>query len=333
MSKLSLLLCGLCLALFCHGQSGLNITGASSFSIKANTTVIIDGLTLTPSALYTISSTNNLKRTATLSHPSITPSINRSFQWNTTLTAFTGNIGFYYNEAELNGLAEPDLTLNVHDGSQWQAYTVGVIRNTTTNLVTTPVTNIFLNEISLAAEVHPLPLKWGHVTATREKETARINWETYNEFEVSFFTIERSIDGLHWYTIENQIPAINKPGLHPYYFYDNTISNSKTFYRIKQVDNNLQYSYSPVAQVAAVPYQIAISIFPNPATQQVFIQSKDKLIKTIHVYSANGQLLLTTNVLSITQHTLPLEAFSKGAYTIQVTYTDNTTSSVSFLKN
>lgn len=327
-----LLFLGLFFVLFCHSQTSLYITGPSSISIQANTTVAIDGLALTPSTLYTISGTNSLKRNATLAHPSIALSVNRSYQWNTAPTAFTGNIGFYYDEAELNGLTESDLTLNVHDGNQWLAFNSAIIRNTVTNFISTPVNNILMNEISLGAGAFPLPLKWGPVSATREKELALIKWETYNEAQVNFFTVERSTDGWHWITIGVPISAANTSGQNQYSFQDITLSNSKSYYRIKQVDHNLQYSYSPVVQVAAVLLPFDISIYPNPATHLLFVQSKDKLIKTIRVYKANGQLLKTVKVISI-KHALPLETLSNGVYTLKVLYIDNTMASASFIKN
>jgi hypothetical protein len=331
MKKRSLFICGLCLQLLCHSQSGLYING--TFTIKSNTIVAIDGLSLTPSVPYTIMGLYSLVRNATLAHPSLTPSIKRAFQWNAAPALFTGSIEFYYDESELNGLSESELTLNVNSGTQWQAYMSGAIRNPAANFVTTPVNNLQLNEISLAAEAHPLPLKWGSLAATRINKTARIEWLTYSEDQTSFFQIEYSIDGLRWITIDSPIPAANTPGSHQYQFYDSTVSASKTFYRIKQVDRDGQSSYSPVVQVTAVQNQLAISVYPNPATQQVFVQSVNVPLKMIRLFSTNGQLIRTTAVHSKTTYVVSLEEVPKGMYILQAQRTDGTTGHLSITKN
>lgn len=129
MRKLPLLLCMFCLTLLCQSQSGLHISGTSTFSINANTIVSIDGMALTPLTPYTINGSNSLERNTTLTQSSTTLAINRSFLWNSIQAAFTGSINIYYDDAELNGLLESVLTLNVHDGTQWQAYITGVVRN------------------------------------------------------------------------------------------------------------------------------------------------------------------------------------------------------------
>lgn len=331
MKKCALFICGLWLQLLCHSQSGLYING--SITINANTTVAIDGLALTPSISYTITGNYSLIRNSTLAHSSSTLSINRAFQWNATPALFTGNIGFYYDESELNGLLESELTLNVHNGTQWQSFPSGGIRNSVSNLVTTPVNNLQLRELSLAAETHPLPLRWSYITATRENKAARIEWQTLNETQTSFFTIERSIDGLHWIKIGSAISAANTPSSHQYQFYDSTVSTRKTFYRIKQVDQDGQFTYSTVVQVEAIQNQLAITLYPNPASHQIFIQSAGDPLKTIRLYDSNGQLIKTAIILSATTYQLSLEAVPKSSYFIQAQCTDDTIVHLSFIKN
>lgn len=333
MRKPLLLLCGLCLALWCRSQSGLHITGATTLAIQANTTIAIDGLVLTPSSQYVISTSNSLARSSTLLHPSITPAINRSFQWNATLPAFTGSIGFYYEEAELNGLSEAELTLNIHNGTHWQAYPGGVNRNTVTNLVTTPVSDLSINELALAAQAQPLPLEWGAITATRSNETALIEWHTYQEIQTAFFEVERSLDGLHWSRTGNPVPARNSPGTHHYQFIDASVSGSKTFYRIKQVDRDGAFSYSSIAWVPALSHQRAVSLFPNPATGQVSIQSLHSTLTALRLFDATGKQIRTEILSPTTLYTLAIASLPKAVYTVQVQLADGTTTHLRFIRN
>jgi len=332
MRKPPLLLLTFCVTLLCHSQSGLYISG-TTLSIRANTILAVDGLVLTPSTSYSFTGSNHLTRRTTLLHPSVTPSINRSFQWATTLPAFTGSIGLYYDDSELNGLAEADLTLNIHDGTHWQAYRSGASRNAVTNVVTTPVSGLLINELSLAAEAHPLPLKWGRITATRQGLKALVEWQTYQEEQTAYFEVERSIDGFHWSQTGQALLARNSPGTHVYRYLDRQLPTAKTYYRIKQVDTDGQARYSSIVWVPAL-YELApISIYPNPAGLQLTLQSGSLPIQAFRLYSANGKLLRTETVTPATTHTFPLSSIPAGVYMIQVQLADGSLTNHSFIKN
>ena len=333
MRKVPLLLLTIHLGLLCHSQSGLHIISTTTFTIRANTTIAMDGLVLTPSSHYVVTGSNNLARASTLLHPSITPAIKRSFQWAATLPPFTGSIGFYYEDAELNGLAEADLTLNIHDGINWQAYKGGATRNTVTNIVTTPVSGLLINELALAAEAHPLPLKWGKITATRKKEATLVEWETHSEIATAFFEVERSKNGLNWNAIGQPVQAYNKPGSHQYQFLDSSTSNSKTFYRVKQVDVDDHFSYSVITWVPALHQPATVSIYPNPAYQQLTVRSAELPLQALRLFDANGKLIKTEIVPNTLTYTLPISSLLKGMYMVQAQLADGSVTHLSFMKN
>lgn len=333
MKKPTLLLLALCVALLCHSQSGLYVSGTTTLSIRSNTTLAVDGLVLTPSSDYVVTGTNHVTRAPTLLHPSITPAIHRSFQWATSLPPFTGDIGIYYEDAELNGLAEAELTLNVHNGTQWQAFPGGVSRNTVTNLVTTPVSGLLPQELTLAAEAHPLPLQWGQIAATRKEKSALVEWQTFNEVQTAFFEVERSADGQHWSRTGHAVMARNQPGTHYYQFIDSSVSNNKTFYRIKQVDRDGRASFSAIAWIPALLQPAGVSIYPNPASQQLSIYSTALPLHTLRLFDANGKLLQTESVPNVFNHTIAIASLPKGIYVMQVQLTDGSITHLSFIKH
>ncbi len=128
------------------------VATGTDFSVKAGTVLSADGLDLTPSADFVITNNTLSRSIATISSPSFSY-VKRVYQWSNTSNAFTGNLNLNYSDAELNSIAESALTLNVYNGTAWNAYGDNT-RNTTTNYVqTVGLSNVQLKEMTLAAAI------------------------------------------------------------------------------------------------------------------------------------------------------------------------------------
>jgi hypothetical protein len=146
--------CALCLFMLTfsgYSQNGLSVSSGTSLSVLPGTFFSVDSLVLVPSAKFIINGANKETRTPGTIHPLANAYISRVFHFAATLTAYNGKITIYYRDAELKGIPEANLTLNVHDGSNWKAYTSNITRNGTENFVSTSgLNNISLNELTLA---------------------------------------------------------------------------------------------------------------------------------------------------------------------------------------
>src|SRR6187397_457092 len=132
---------------FCnvHAQL-LTVDPGASLTIQNGTQVHMDGLTLIPSADFILSNVI-LSRSATIIHTQVNPYISRVYQFSNTSNAFSGSIQINYTDGELNGLAEIDLTLNIHNGTNWSAYPASSTRDAINNYVlTNGLSGITLNE-------------------------------------------------------------------------------------------------------------------------------------------------------------------------------------------
>ena len=92
------------------GQSifmGSNVS--EKMTIKGNSYLYYDGLTLTPSSDFHLSNTKLSKSGSTSN--TISSSINRSYLFNTTTASFTGSLKITYQDSELNGETENSLGL------------------------------------------------------------------------------------------------------------------------------------------------------------------------------------------------------------------------------
>jgi len=145
----------------------------------------------------------------------------------------------------------------------------------------------------------------------------KVFWTTEYEKDNGYFDIERSSDGVN-FTSVGRIPGVNNNGiLTDYYFYDNHSMKGISFYRLKQVDVDSKYSYSPIERVRNWETENSFDVYPNPATAGIF---KINLLKPvsdkvdIQVFDQNGRLqlkqqIVNSNTVSIDHH-LPAGVYS-----------------------
>jgi len=101
-----------------------------------------------------------------------------------------------------------------------------------------------------------------------------LRWETATEIHNYGFAVERSIDGAEW----NEIGFVPGWGMsavpRSYTFIDNDVDHQSRFmeilrYRLRQIDRDGSFEYSPVVQVRLRPTasvrDFELSVAPNPA--------------------------------------------------------------------
>ena len=162
-----------------------------------------------------------------------------------------------------------------------------------------------------------------------------LSWKTTEEINNAGFWVEESKDGVLFNTLSfvpTKTATGNYSGLINYSFTPYTTS-TKTYYRLKQVDNNGSFHYSAIISVinylAANP---AVSVYPNP-----FIIGKELTLSTNNIPQGNYQLRIMDmqgksayrEDISITStnqtiKTLFHEKLTKAVYIIQLTNSNNT---------
>ena len=184
---------------FCNAHAQrLTVDPGASLTIQNGAQFHADGLTLMPSADFILSNVV-LSRSATTIHPPGNNYISRVYQFSNTSNAFSGSVQINYNDgAELNGLAEEFLTLNIHNGTNWAAYPP-ITRDDINNFVLTAgLSGITLNELTLADLSAPLPLTWLSFTATAQNNSqSLLQWTTAQEQNTKDFYIQHSADGIN----------------------------------------------------------------------------------------------------------------------------------------
>lgn len=112
---------------FCFAQSGMYVASTGSVAINANTVLSVDGLVLEPSSNYTIPGNSRLIRNSSIINYASGNYIGRVFIFSIINNAFSGIIGINYNDSELKGIPEANLTLNIFSGTDWCAFSSSVL--------------------------------------------------------------------------------------------------------------------------------------------------------------------------------------------------------------
>jgi hypothetical protein len=313
-------------------QTNFAVQSSTTFTIRAGTPFFVDGLIMQPTSHFTLNAPNQLAHNTTITNTIAGTYINRVYKWNNTLPAFWGTITMDYLDAELNSIPEADLTLNVHDGTAWASYAAGVTRDGINNrVITSGLSNVTVQELTLASVFVPLPVQWGPIKAYRKGNLAYIEWSTSHESNISHYAIQKSTTGVSWQQAGELVPASNTS--HQVYIQpDSGISNAKTLYRIQQVSSDNHIGWSPVVTVEALNSRFAVLIFPNPASNRLVVRSESPVsIQSISIYTTEGKLLLTRKIHT-PEYNLDIARWLPGTYLLQVTGADGRVTHTPFIK-
>jgi hypothetical protein len=301
--------------LFCAGEARaqiLNVAAGTNLTIQANTIFRADSLTLIPSADFIISN-NTLSKSTTLIHSSINPYISHVYQFTNTTNAFTGDVQINYDDAELNGIPENLLTLNIHNGTTSWIYYPASFRDGTNNYVLS--TGVIINGISELTLAHldtPLPLTWLTFTATKQNKIALLQWSTAHEQNTRSYTVQHSPNGINWTGIGTKPAAGNSNITSNYSFVHTTPLTGINYYRILQKDINNRNSYSIIRTVLFLAKDEPFIILSNPVTNNV-LTVQINTSTSLAFYTADGKLLWQEFVNAGTKF-IDVSRYAKGTY-------------------
>jgi hypothetical protein len=146
---------------------------------------------------------------------------------------------------------------------------------------------------------------------------AQVSW-TVNEFNTSYYNVERSTDDKNFILIGKVISATGN-GVQQYNYADTTTQDGINYYRIQQVNTDSSKSYSDTANVSI---QSQWKIFPNPADEKINIQCNVDISNvTIALYSITGKLVYKSqlgNIIGNSITVIPVSQFESGIYILKL---------------
>jgi Secretion system C-terminal sorting domain len=149
---------------------------------------------------------------------------------------------------------------------------------------------------SYASTAIALPIELINFTAKSNNNTINLAWQTATEKNNSHFDIERSANGNEW----SKIGVVKGSGTSQqridYRFADEKPLNTINYYRLKQMDFDGQFNYSPVVTAVAGKGKLK-GIFPNPTADKITLVGNDLTNDdVITIFDLNGRSIKTQKV-------------------------------------
>ena len=297
----------------------LKVSAGTDLTILSGTAFKIDSMVLTPSADFVISN-NTVVKSTTIIHSSVNPYIARVYQFTNNTNPFTGSLQVNYTDgAELNGIPEGSLALNVNNGTSWIFYPVATRDGTNNFILTDGLSSVDLNELTLGNLSSPLPLVWLSFTATKQNQSALLQWITAQEQNTRNFTIQHSSNGINWAGISTLPAAGNSSSSRNYSYVHTAPVTGINYYRILQTDMDNRNSYSDLRVLKFTTTDESFSIIGNPVTNDI-LTVQVNTATSLALYTTDGKLMWQEQVNAGTKY-IDVSRYAKGTYLLRTNST------------
>jgi hypothetical protein len=164
----------------------------------------------------------------------------------------------------------------------------------------------------------PLPMTLISFTAVLKNDEVRLNWSTSAEINNNFFTVQKSKDESGWEGVL-QVPGQGTSSITQFYSANDPQPYAGiSYYRLRQTDIDGKESYSPILSVKNSEQISGMTVYPNPASNQLFIRFPFFGNYQIAVESISGQNIRSAVIVSGSDFTMDVSQFRPGIYVIQI---------------
>jgi poly(beta-D-mannuronate) lyase len=233
--------------------------------------------------------------------------------------------------ARINGVLQPptlvqDVAINTsnytsllsgidaHSQTRSSVYDVGCDEvNGTGSILTYPLDS---NLVGAGKPFITLPVHLIQFGILLVNKTVQLTWDVTNEINFREYLVEHSTNGINFMGIST-IASKNNHGASSYTFSHNNLTLGNNFYRLKMMDRDGSYQYSPIKMVN-FSNEVSIHIYPNPASHFLYVEVSGMLLTGAALQIINS-LGVTVKTIAITanKQSIPLHQFPKGIYQIR----------------
>jgi len=197
----------------------------------------------------------------------------------------------------------------------------------TTGNVTSNSISVFNAPFTIGSVSFVLPLKIISFTAGQLNGHTKLNWTIGNELNVDLYELERSDDGIHFYTIYAHNPY-NRNGTEFYSYNDMNIIKGTTYYRLKVYNRGSSIHYSHIVTVSANSNTKLFYVITNPVDDMIQVYANTAVKGTYNYTITNtGGQVMQSGILDIEYtgvYAIPLRSvLATGAYILVLQNEDN----------
>lgn len=296
--------------------------GTEGFNIASNTTVSIDGMFMTPTVALSLTSQTLSKVDDPIGNTP--PGIKLVYRFTNSFN-FSGLAGFYYTEDDLNSNSEGDLQLYYGSGNAFNA-TAGTTVEPDLNRLSNTLENVSFSALT-AAQEGALPVILASFDLRRNENATILHWQTSTEKNSDHFEVQHSENGRTWKSLGKVLAARQSTTLISYSYTDPAKRQGTQYYRIKMVDKDGTFAYSPLRSIL-LDGSDKISTYPNPVLDRFYVNAGESVTR-IRLTDLSGRKLLE---LTDPESGINLSSYPTGVYLAEITTQSGVNQVVKILK-
>jgi hypothetical protein len=178
----------------------------------------------------------------------------------------------------------------------------------------TSFSDFALASTSTTQDANPLPVVLTSFGAVRQAgQTVQVRWSTASERHSAYFEVQRSLNGSIYATVDKQAAHGTTAQAHFYTSLDQTAPACRLYYRLRQVDTDGTESFSPVVTLAATTAATTLTLYPNPAHDELTLPAAGE---PVQVFDLTGRVLQATTLPASGR--LSIAALPPGTYLLRV---------------
>ena len=165
---------------------------------------------------------------------------------------------------------------------------------------------------------NPLPVELVEFNAVKDGKQVDLNWITASETNNSHFEIEKSKDGVNFekFTTVKAYGDGNSWSKQLYKTIDEKPYSGISYYRLKQIDKDKSFSYSPIQLIEF--NDKVISIYPNPTSGIVNIKYGKESKLSFVIYNSAGEKVMEGINISSDINSIDLSNLANGIYSFVI---------------
>nr|MBP6314571.1 T9SS type A sorting domain-containing protein [Chitinophagaceae bacterium] len=171
------------------------------------------------------------------------------------------------------------------------------------------------------AQGWPLPLVLLSFEGTAAKEHNDLFWTTNFEENVDYFLLEKSRDAQQFKSIAQVNAVGNSKVENKYSYQDMEDIDGVNYYRLNMTDNDKRFTYSKIVRLVNEQLDYAITIAPNPATDNIRLMFSKALENASRfvIYDMNGKIVIASTIeKDESVKNINISSLSAGKYIIQL---------------
>ncbi len=226
----------------------------------------------------------------------------------------TGNCGSLPAPYDCSYSTSPSETITITGASSGDVFII-LITNFSNSASDISFTN---TSGSATTDCSILPVELISFNGECNGKNVELHWSTLTEINNDYFSVEKSYDGIEFFSIGTVNGHGFSNSIKNYYFLDEDIGRIPIYYRLKQVDYNGNYEYSDMLAINCNTSP-EVKIYPNPFNNELYIDLESNLNYSIKITDYIGKTILEKDLANSYNHKLDLSFIkTQGMYFVSL---------------